>query len=61
VATGVVEPKFAAYLGKGQEDRERGDYEPYNPFSRTEAEEFLNKAEAFVAKVKELIESQKQE
>ena len=60
IATGKVDKKFSSYLGKAQENREISDYEPFEIIARETAEETLAHAEAFVAKVKELIETQDQ-
>ena len=60
IATGKVESKFGDYLKSGKIARERSDYKPYNPITHQEAQQALSSAEAFVAKVKELIDSQDQ-
>ncbi len=60
VKTGLVEKSFSDRLKKAKEERERSDYEPFDPLSRDEAEKVLSNAEAFVAKIKELLKAKDQ-
>ncbi|MEK7277856.1 MAG: HEPN domain-containing protein [Chloroflexota bacterium] len=55
VATGKVDQKYSSYLGQAHQKREKSDYKPFEPTPREDAEKILADAEAFIAKVKELI------
>lgn len=55
VITGQVNAEYLHYLGQAQSARERSDYAPFFPTSRTGAEEILSAAEAFTAKVREIL------
>lgn len=55
VITGQVKAEYLHYLGQAQSARERSDYAPFFPTSRTGAEEILSAAEAFTAKVREIL------
>lgn len=57
VITGKVEAIYLRYLGRAQGARERSDYVPIHPASRAEAEEILEAAKKFIAKMKEVIEA----
>ena len=55
VVTGRVDAEYLRYLGRAQSARERSDYAPFAPLSKEGAEEILDTASAFVAKIKELL------
>lgn len=56
VITGQVDAEYLRYLGQAQSARERSDYAPFVPVSREGALEILQAAEAFIGKVKSLLE-----
>ncbi len=60
VNAGELEEKYVTYLGQGQADREKSDYEPFTPISREKAQETLQHAEEFITRVKKLVEEKKQ-
>ncbi len=55
IKPGMVDKKFSDYLKGAKEKREQSDYEPYDPVSREDAEKVLADAEAFIAKVHEIL------
>jgi len=55
VVTGRVDSEYLHYLGQAQSARERSDYAPFAPVTRAGAKEILKAAEAFIAKVKEIL------
>ena len=57
VITGRVEADYLHYLGRAQGARERSDYAPFIPATREDAVEILATAEAFIARMKEVIEA----
>ena len=61
VLPGLVEEKYQDYLREAQKAREQGDYQPYIPIPRQKAESILSDAEAFITKMKELIEGEQEE
>lgn len=56
VITGRVDAEYLRYLGQAQSARERSDYAPFAPVSKEGTEEILATAEAFILKIKELLE-----
>ena len=61
VHPGLVEEKYKDYLHSAQKAREAGDYQPYIPIPREKAAEVLGDAEAFIAKMKELVGGKQEE
>jgi uncharacterized protein (UPF0332 family) len=57
VVTGRVEADYLRFLGRAQSARERSDYAPFISASREDAAEILAAAEAFIAKMAEIIEA----
>jgi uncharacterized protein (UPF0332 family) len=55
VVTGQVDAEYLHYLGQVQSARERSDYAPFAPVSREGAEEVLDAARRFIAKVREVL------
>lgn len=55
VITGRVDAEYLHYLGQAQSARERSDYAPFAPVSKEGTEEILNAADAFIAKIKDLL------
>ncbi len=55
IKPGMVDKKFSDYLKGAKEKREQSDYKPYEPISREDAEKVLADAEAFIAKVQEIL------
>jgi uncharacterized protein (UPF0332 family)/predicted nucleotidyltransferase len=60
VQPALVEEKYKDYLRDAQETREDSDYKPYIPISRDTVADILSDAEAFIAKMKELIEGKQE-
>ena len=56
VSTGEVEREYVRYLSQAQGARELSDYAPFVKTSREGALEMLNAAEAFISRIKQLIE-----
>ena len=55
VTTGRVDKKYVSLLGRAQRARERSDYAPAISLKKSEAEQILLDAEAFIAKMKEIV------
>lgn len=56
VYPGLVEAKYLRYLGRAETARERSDYAPFSRIDQNGAVEVLETADAFIAKMKELVE-----
>jgi uncharacterized protein (UPF0332 family) len=55
VITGQVDSEYLHYLGQAQSARARSDYAPFAPVTRKGAEEILQAAETFIAKIREIL------
>jgi len=60
VRTGRVDKRFVSLLGRAQRARERSDYAPSVSVKKSEADQILLDAQAFIAKMKEIVEATRQ-